>query len=91
MIRISGGNRFLNRKFETREEQKRDLYALEPTRKLNTATKPHKNDILELYPSNYDPQLAEMLTGSSKTQNLRSPTKKNIGTKLRDHDFLEDP
>jgi hypothetical protein len=91
MIRINGGNRFLNRKFETREEQKRDLYALEHTRKLNTAARTHKNDILELYPSNYDPQLAEILAGSSKTHNLRSPTKKNLATKYRDNDFLEDP
>ena len=46
MIRVNGGNRFLNRKFETREEQKRDIYALEPTRKLNTAAKTYKNDML---------------------------------------------
>jgi len=46
VIRLNGANRFLNRKFETREEQKRDIYAIEPTRKLNTAAKTHKNDML---------------------------------------------
>lgn len=47
--------------------------------------------MLDLYPPNYDSQIAEVLATSSKTQNLRSPTKKIVAIKPHSSDFLEDP
>ena len=71
VLQIRGGHKFFNRKFETREENKRDLFALEPARKLNTAAKCQKNELLDLFPSAYTNELNEFLTNSSKTQFLR--------------------
>jgi len=49
---------------------------LEPTRKLNTAAKYNKTDLLELFPSNNTNELNEFL--SSKTQMLRAPLRREF-------------
>lgn len=48
------GGRVYNRKFETRDEPKRDAFPVESARKLTTATKQCKNEFLELFPSTHD-------------------------------------
>jgi hypothetical protein len=47
---------------------------LEPTRKLNTAAKYAKPDLLEMFPSTHTNELNEFL--SSKTQIMRAPVRR---------------
>lgn len=84
-------NRFFSRKFQTRQEPKRELFPLEPTRKLNTATKCTNNELLELFPPTYNNQLNEFLHSSSKTPFIRATLRRETLLKQRQPMILQNP
>ncbi len=67
------------------------MFPLEPTRKLNTASRNAKSDLLELFPPAYNNELNEFLTNSSKSQFLRVPLRREVQSKQRDPIFLDNP
>jgi hypothetical protein len=83
--------KLLNRKFETREESKRETIDYENIRKYTPASKSLKNDLLDLFPATFDQITTEIIVSSLKNNNLKLSPRKEHFSKYRENQQIVDP